>query len=103
MDCGKDLNERLKKFTEMTYSDMDGRKDHPSLSITFLNSGEWHIALTAGYEDVMTFFADLENNVILPELCATGKTLEEAVEKLETVVDLGKKLKGYSLYTYGDL
>ena len=103
MDCGKELNVRLQKLTELQYSDMEGRVDNPSLSITFLNTGEWHIALTAGYEDVMTFFADLENNVVLPELCATGKTLEEAVEKLEKIVDLGKKLKGYSLYTYGDL
>jgi hypothetical protein len=103
MDCEKELNVRLQQFTELEYSDMDGRVDHPSLSITFLPSGEWHIALTAGSEDVMTFFADLENNVILPELCATGKTLDEAIGKLETIVGLGKKLKGYALYTYGDL
>lgn len=103
MDCGKELNKRLKQFTKLKYSDMEGRQDNPAVSVTFLNSGEWHISLTSGNEDVMVFFADLENNVVLPELCATGKTLEEAVEKLEKLVDLGKKLKGYSLYTYGDL
>ena len=103
MDCGTDLNKRLKKLTKLKYSDMEGREDHPSISITFLHSGEWCISLTAENENVMTFFADLENNIVLPELCATGKTLEEAVEKLEKLVDLGKKLKGYALYTYGDV
>lgn len=103
MDCGKELNKRLKQLTKLKYSDMEGREDNPSISITFLHSGEWCIALTAENENVLTFFADLENNVVLPELCATGKTLEEAVEKLEKLVDLGKKLKGYALYTYGDL
>ena len=103
MECGKELNKRLKQLTKLKYSDMEGRQDNPSISITFLHSGEWFIALTTENENVMTFFADLENNVVLPELCATGKTLEEAVEKLEKLVDLGKKLKGYSLYTYGDL
>ena len=103
MDCGTDLNKRLKKLTKLKYSDMEGREDHPSISITFLHSGEWCISLTAENDNVMTFFADLENNIVLPELCATGKTLEEAVEKLEKLVDLGKKLKGYALYTYGDV
>lgn len=103
MDCGTELNKRLGKLTSLKYSDMEGRTDFTSLSITFLHSGEWQIALTSGREDVITFFADLENNVVLPELCSTGKTLEEAVAKLEKLVDLGKKLKGYSLYTYGDI
>ena len=82
---------------------MEGREDNPSISITFLHPGEWCISMTGENENVMLFFADLENNVVLPELCASGKTLEEAVEKLEKLVDLGRKLKGYALYSYGDL
>ena len=90
-------------MTKLKYSDMEGREDNPSISITFLHPGEWCISMTGENENVMLFFADLENNVVLPELCASGKTLEEAVEKLEKLVDLGKKLKGYTLYSYGDL
>ena len=56
MDCGTDLNKRLKKLTKLKYSDMEGREDHPSISITFLHSGEWCISLTAENENVMTFF-----------------------------------------------
>ena len=103
MECGKDLNKRLKQLTKLKYSDMEGREDHPSISITFLHPGEWCVAMTGENENVMLFFADLENNIVLPELCASGKTLEEAVEKLEKLVEIGRKLKGYSLYSYGDL
>ena len=103
MECGKDLNKRLKQLTKLKYSDMEGREDNPCISITFIHPGEWCIAMTGENENVMLFFADLENNVVLPELCASGKTLEEAVEKLEKLVEIGRKLKGYSLYSYGDL